>query len=136
MSTNKKIISILTLLSLVVGIALLYMPKNEQPQKIQPTRNTQAPFPPAKKAIIQPPPPEPKTHVSDAKPQELSPEMHQAINNFVGKGKNDPKIEKLKEGGNISRLDGRYRHVTVVTIDNSGTKKIQEYGPHGVEEGK
>lgn len=66
--------------------------------------------------------------------QELSPEMRKAINEFVGKGKAEPKVIKLKEGGNIARLNGRYRHVNVITIDGAGNKKLVEYGPHGVPE--
>lgn len=138
---NKKIISLLVLsIGLVVGL-ILFPSKNKIPQLESPTtqiehstaQNEIVPAPSTTENSVQP---AGDTYTHTAQTQELSPEMQQAINSFVGKGREGPKIEKLKGGGNIAHLDGRYRHVTVVTIDDSGVKKTREYGPHGVEEGK
>lgn len=133
---NNKIIS-LTAAGLIVVAALLYLSTTDTSQQKPSPAHTENNLPPSN------PPPsivesqissEESIQIADDKPQELSHEMRQAINSFVGKGKGEPEIDKIKAGGNIARLEGRYRHVTVVTIDASGKKKLQEFGPHGVQE--
>ena len=133
---NWKVISLVAL-CLIIGAALLRTFVTDPAQlgpSINHTEDHFSPhqFPSVADEINRPP--EKSSHTAKDNNQNLSPEMRRAINQFVGKGRAEPEIERLKGGGNITRLAGRYRHVTVITIDAAGDKHIQEYGPHGVQE--